>query len=131
MPALSKHTPKDNDLIEGTWKLGEATYAGSGYARTHFAEIIDRSKNSGEKTLITEHNKPAAAIVTVQDFRIVKLIEALGLAKDVGELTYQDFDKEDVLNRLGELLAMHGAGEGDVKGSEQANVQSNNSSQRK
>ena len=124
MPAISKREPRDTDLIEGNSILGEATYAGSGYARTHFSEIIDRSKKDGEKTLITEHNKPAAAVVSVKDFRILKLLDSLGISDKIGDLTYKEITPENIVSELGNVLSSSEVTPDiDNSGREESNVQ--------
>lgn len=83
----------DSDLIESNGSaLGEATYAAANDVRRQFSKFVDRSKKDGKKTLVTEHRKPAAALVPVNQYRILKMLDQAGYTEKLSELTYQDID---------------------------------------
>ena len=78
----------DSDLLaSGETPLGEANYAASNSVRKEFSKFIDRSKRDGERTLITEHNKPSAAIVPVSEYRILKMLDKAGFTELLANIT--------------------------------------------
>lgn len=107
MPAIAdaRKVTRDTDLIDGTAKLlGESYHAPANYVRTHFAWIIDHAKTGKEKIIVTEHMKPAAAVVPVSEFRILKLFDQLGVTTDLSDLTYQNIEIGEALKQLKKIL---------------------------
>jgi len=126
MPALKEELQesKDTDLIKGSKLLGEADYAAVNSVRSNFAKIIDLSNNDGKKILITEHKKPAAAVVPVSEFRILMLLEKVGMTENLKKLTYEDISPDEALKKLIKLsnaaqLASQGATEGESEDHDQ------------
>lgn len=54
----------------------------SSKARQEFAEVVSRVGYTGERAVITRHGKPIAAIVSVEDEKLLAEIEALEDAED-------------------------------------------------
>jgi antitoxin (DNA-binding transcriptional repressor) of toxin-antitoxin stability system len=107
VPAIAKapRDVRDADLIDGTASLlGESTHAPVNYVRMHFASIIDHAKTDKEKILVTEHKRPAAAVVPVGEFRILKLLDQIGVTSDLSQLTYKDINIEDAIKELTRII---------------------------
>jgi prevent-host-death family protein len=51
-------------------------------ARVQFADIVNRAEYAGEHTIINRRNKPVAAVVPIED---LKLIERLEDAIDIAD----------------------------------------------
>jgi prevent-host-death family protein len=105
MPELTDelHQGKNSDLIKGSKLLGEADYAAVNSVRSNFAKIVDMSNNEGKKILITDHKKPAAAVVPVSEFRILMLLEKVGMTQQLTELTYEDISVDEALEALNRM----------------------------
>jgi prevent-host-death family protein len=96
---------RDTDLIDGTASLlGESLHAPANYVRTHFASIIDHAKTDREKIIVTEHMKPAAAVIPVSEFRILKLLDQIGVTADLSNLTYKDIDINQAMKELSRII---------------------------
>lgn len=80
---------KDTDLVSPRGPLGDAHYAAATDVRQKFAAFANMSRNLGQMTLITERQKPAAALVSVSDYRILRILDAAGYKDKLAELSYE------------------------------------------
>lgn len=53
----------------------EATEISASSARQNFSKIIDAVRVAGERILVTQHGRPAAAVIGVEDLELLQLIE--------------------------------------------------------
>ncbi len=53
----------------------EATEISASSARQNFSKIIDAVRVSGERILVTQHGRPAAAVIGVEDLELLQLLE--------------------------------------------------------
>ena len=97
---------RDSDLIEGSSPLGEARYAAANYVRSNFAKVVALARNGEEKIVITEHSKPACAVVPITQYRILTLLERAGLTNELSELTYKSISIEEMISELIELMTL-------------------------
>ena len=44
-------------------------------ARAQFAEIVSRAEYAGEHTIIHRRNKPVAAVIPIEDLRLIEKLE--------------------------------------------------------
>jgi prevent-host-death family protein len=96
-------------LIDGSaGLLGDSIHAPANYVRTHFASIIDHAKTDKEKIIVTEHKKPAAAVIPVSEFRILKLLDQIGVTADLSSLTYRDIDINEAIEELARIISEGG-----------------------
>ena len=79
-------------------------------AKSHISEIISKSAYNHERFIITRRNKPMAALVSLEDLRIIEQHEERqGLATVMGK--WEGFDEiADVLNDLEGLRKNGGCG---------------------
>ncbi|NOQ16673.1 MAG: type II toxin-antitoxin system prevent-host-death family antitoxin [Methyloprofundus sp.] len=69
-------------------------------AKTHLSELIAKSQLSPERFIITKHDKPVAALVSLDDLKVLEQYEEKqGLATIAGE--WQGF--EEVADGMGEI----------------------------
>lgn len=107
MPAFEprNRNERDADLINGSTRLlGEAEYAPANYVRSNFSSVIDNARVSNAKIVITEHRRPAAAVVPVNEFRILRLLEVLGVTESISELTYTDVSIAEAIAALTTII---------------------------
>lgn len=50
-------------------------------ARTHFKDFIAEAQYKKNRTIVTEHGRPAAALVTIEDLRILERLRKTGVAR--------------------------------------------------
>ena len=82
-------------------------------AKSHLSELIAKSAHSGERFVITRRNRPVAALVSLDDLRIIEQHqERQGLAAVAG--AWKGF--EEVVESMGDpdLLRQTGGGGRDV-----------------
>lgn len=53
----------------------EATEISASSARQNFSKIIDAVRVAGERILVTQHGRPAAAVIGVDDLELLQLLE--------------------------------------------------------
>ncbi len=53
----------------------EAAEISASSARQNFSKIIDAVRVAGERILVTQHGRPAAAIIGVEDLELLQLLE--------------------------------------------------------
>ena len=53
----------------------EATEISASSARQNFSKIIDAVRVAGERILVTQHGRPAAAVIGVEDLELLQLLE--------------------------------------------------------
>ena len=53
----------------------EATEISASSARQKFSKIIDAVRVAGERILITQHGRPVAAVIGVEDLELLQLLE--------------------------------------------------------
>jgi len=53
----------------------EATEISASSARQNFSKIIDAVRVAGERILVTQHGRPAAAVIAVEDLELLQLLE--------------------------------------------------------
>ena len=53
----------------------EATKISASSARQNFSKIIDAVRVAGERILVTQHGRPAAAVIAVEDLELLQLLE--------------------------------------------------------
>ena len=53
----------------------EATEISASSARQKFSKIIDAVRVAGERILITQHGRPVAAVIGVEDLQLLQLLE--------------------------------------------------------
>lgn len=108
MPAIrsTKKDARDHDLMNGTAPtlVGEADYAAANYVRTNFASVVGLSRNEKAKILITEHNYPAAAVVPVSQYRILKFLDSIGITDALSDITYTEVSFEDAIQELSKII---------------------------
>ncbi len=76
-------------------------------AKSHLSEIIAKSVHGHERFIITRRDKPVAAIVSLDDLRIIEQHqERQGLASVAS--SWKDF--EEVATALGDLTALRKQG---------------------
>jgi prevent-host-death family protein len=108
MPELNFQpgSSRDADLIEGSSPLGEARYAAANYVRSNFAKVVALARNGEEKIVITEHSKPACAVVPITQYRILTLLERAGLTSEISELTYKSIPIDEMISELIEMMTL-------------------------
>lgn len=75
--------------------------------KAHISELIAKSQHSHERFIITRRNKPVAALVSLEDLKILEQHkEKQGLAAIAGK--WEDF--EEVLEGLGDLSSLRETG---------------------
>lgn len=73
--------------------------------KSHLSELIAKSAYAGERIVITKRNKPVAALVSLEDLRIIEQHEQCqGLAPIAGK--WKDF--EEVGERIEDLRQVRG-----------------------
>lgn len=79
-------------------------------AKSHLSELIARSAHGHERFIITRRNRPVAALVSIEDLKIIEQHqERQGLAAVAG--SWPDFTEvADALGDIGELRRQGGAG---------------------
>jgi prevent-host-death family protein len=78
-------------------------------AKSHLSELIAKSAFSNEKFIITRRNKPVAALVSIDDLRIIEQHEQRkGLASLTGK--WKGFD--EVAEHLADLESIRKSGGG-------------------
>jgi prevent-host-death family protein len=78
-------------------------------AKSHLSELIAKSSYNNEKFIITRRNKPVAALVSIDDLRIIEQHEQRqGLASLTGR--WKGF--EEVAEYLDDLKTIREIGEG-------------------
>ena len=76
-------------------------------AKSHISEFIAKSAYNNERFVITRRNKPVAALVSLDDLRIIEQYEERkGLADVIGK--WEGFD--EVVNALGNLTLLRKSG---------------------
>lgn len=53
----------------------EATEISASSARQNFSKVIDAVRVAGERILVTQHGRPAAAVIGVEDLELLQLLE--------------------------------------------------------
>ncbi|MCY3757677.1 MAG: type II toxin-antitoxin system Phd/YefM family antitoxin [Acidobacteria bacterium] len=53
----------------------EATEISASSARQNFSKIIDAVRVAGKRILVTQHGRPAAAVIGVEDLELLQLLE--------------------------------------------------------
>ena len=53
----------------------EATEISASAVRQNFSKIIDVVRVEGERILVTQHGRPVAAVIDVQDLELLQLLE--------------------------------------------------------
>jgi prevent-host-death family protein len=75
--------------------------------KSHLSELIARSAHGRERFVITRRNRPAAALVSLEDLRIIEQHEERqGLAAVAG--SWPDFD--EVAEALGDIAEIRRTG---------------------
>ncbi len=75
--------------------------------KAHISELIAKSQHSHERFIITRRNKPVAALINIQDLRLLEQQqEAQGLAAIAGK--WADF--EEVVEGMGDLRSLRATG---------------------
>lgn len=79
-------------------------------AKSHFSELISKSAHGHERFIITRRNRPVAALVSIEDLKIIEQHqERQGLAAVAG--SWPDFTEiVDALGDIAELRRQGGAG---------------------
>jgi prevent-host-death family protein len=79
-------------------------------AKSHLSEIIAKSAYNNEKFIITRRNKPVAALVSIEDLRLIEQCEQRkGLASLAGK--WKGFDEvAQHLDKLESLRKKGGSG---------------------
>lgn len=78
-------------------------------AKSHLSELIAKSVHGHERIIITRHNRPVAAIVSLDDLRIIEQHqERQGLAAVAA--AWPDF--EEVVDAMGDLVSLRQEGGG-------------------
>lgn len=79
-------------------------------AKSHFSELIAKSAHGHERFIITRRNRPVAALVSIEDLKIIEQHqERQGLAAVAG--SWPDFTEiVDALGDIAELRRQGGAG---------------------
>ncbi len=79
-------------------------------AKSHISELIAKSQYSHERFIITKRNKPVAALVSLDDLKILEQHEEKqGLAAIAGK--WQDFDEvTDAIGNIATFRANGGIG---------------------
>lgn len=78
-------------------------------AKSHLSELIAKSAHGKERFVITRRNRPVAALVSLEDLRILEQHQQReGLAAVAGK--WQDFDELD--KAMGDLAELRPAGGG-------------------
>ncbi len=75
--------------------------------KAHISELIAKSQHSHERFIITRRNKPVAALVNIEDLKLLEQHqEKQGLAAIAGR--WDDF--EEVIEGMGDLNALRKSG---------------------
>ena len=53
----------------------EATEISSSSVRQNLSKIIDAVRMAGERILVTQHGRPVAAVISVEDLELLQLLE--------------------------------------------------------
>ena len=53
----------------------EATEISASSARQNFSKIVDAVRVAGERILVTQHGRPVAAVIGVDDLELLQLLE--------------------------------------------------------
>lgn len=79
-------------------------------AKAHISELIAKSRFSRERFIITKRDKPVAALVSLEDLKILEQHkETQGLASIAGQ--WQDFDEvSEAMGDIEDLRAKGGQG---------------------
>jgi prevent-host-death family protein len=76
-------------------------------AKSHISELIAKSQYSHERFIITRRDKPVAALVSLDDLKILEQYEEKeGLAAIAGK--WQDF--EEVTDEMGDIETLRASG---------------------
>jgi len=76
-------------------------------AKSHISELIAKSQYSDERFIITKRDKPVAALVTLDDLKILEQNEERqGLATIAG--AWQGFD--EVIDAIGDIETLRSSG---------------------
>lgn len=76
-------------------------------AKAHISELIAKSQYSHERFIITRRNKPVAALVSLEDLKVLEQqTEKQGLSAIAGK--WQGF--EEVADAIGDLEALRAIG---------------------
>jgi prevent-host-death family protein len=79
------------------------------HAKSHLSELIAKSVHANEKCVITRRNKPVAALVSIDDLRIIEQHEERkGLASIAGK--WKGFD--EISKHIGDLQSLRKTGGG-------------------
>ncbi|MEZ5538253.1 MAG: type II toxin-antitoxin system Phd/YefM family antitoxin [Thiolinea sp.] len=77
--------------------------------KAHISELIAKSQHSHERFIITRRNKPVAALVSIEDLKLLEQQqEKQGLAAIAGK--WADF--EEVITGMGDLSTLRSSGGG-------------------
>ena len=72
-------------------------------AKSHISELIAKSQYSHDRFIITKRDKPVAALVSLEDLKILEQYEeAQGLASIAGQ--WQDFN--EVIEAMGDIKTL-------------------------
>lgn len=72
-------------------------------ARANFPDIMNRAEYRGERILIQRHGKPAVAIISIED---LKLLEAIEDAIDSAKLRLA-IEENEGFTTIEEIIAKH------------------------
>jgi prevent-host-death family protein len=73
-------------------------------ARDHLGDIVSRAEHAHERTILTRHGKPVAAVISLDDLREVEAAEDeadLAAAREALESREPRVPHRDVLKELG------------------------------
>lgn len=79
------------------------------HTKSHLSELVARSTHGQERFIITRRNKPVAALVSIDDLKIIEQHEErAGLAEVAGK--WPEFD--DLAEALGDIAELRRQGGG-------------------
>jgi prevent-host-death family protein len=87
-----------------------ATLISIAKAKSHISELIAKSRYSHERFIITKRDKPVAALVSLDDLKILEQYKEIeGLASIAGK--WENFDEvTDAMGNIDELRSKGGKG---------------------
>ena len=69
-------------------------------ARSNFSRLVNTARIDKERVIITEYGEPAAAIVPINDIRILENVPDLGWIDQITDKDFEEISLEELKNRL-------------------------------
>ena len=69
-------------------------------ARSNFSRLVNTARIDNERVIITEYGEPAAAIVPINDIRILENIPDLGWVDKISDKDFEELSLKELKERL-------------------------------